>query len=140
MEQRLSLVTLVVDDVARSRDFYVRGLGWAPEFDGGDEVLMIRVGAHTMLSLWGRAHAGAELGAIAQFDRNQIPPFVLAHNVHTEEEVDEVLRTATQAGSGWVQSAVRRAWGGYSGYFADPDGFRWEVAVNPTELGESLVP
>ncbi|GAA1998733.1 VOC family protein [Brevibacterium samyangense] len=133
----MSLVTLVVDDVARSRAFYVDGLGWTAEFDGGDEVLMFRLGEHLLLSLWNREHAAREIGEVAA---GVTAPVTLAHNVATTEEVDRILALARDAGSPLVSEAVARGWGGYSGYFSDPDGFRWEIAVNPTPLGNSLLP
>ena len=66
-------------------------------------------------------------------------PFTLAHNVATPEEVDKVLATAGAAGAS-VQEAQKRDWGGYSGYFVDPDGFRWEVAFNPHPIGGLQLP
>ncbi|MCW4386388.1 VOC family protein [Salinibacterium sp. SYSU T00001] len=136
MEQRLSFVTLVVDDVARARDFYVTGLGWRPELLVEGEVLMLRVGERLMLSLWDRAHAEDEIGPVSRGPA----PVTLAHNVASEERVDAVLETARAAGAHIVAEAARREWGGYSGYFADPDGFRWEVAFNPGPIGATVLP
>ena len=137
MDQRLSLVTLVVADLAATRRFYVDGLGWEPEFEAPGEVLMFRVGQRVILSLWDEAHAVEEIGPVTS---GGTPPVTLAHNLATDEEVDAVLAEARAAGAASVHDAVARAWGGYSGYFADPDGFRWEVARNPGELGDSLLP
>jgi len=78
----------------------------------------------------------AEVGAAAA---GGIPPITLAHNVATREEVDEVLAHARRAGA-HVSAALDRDWGGYSGYFADPDGFRWEVAWNPAPIGRIVLP
>lgn len=137
MDPRLSFVTLVVRDLAASRRFYVEGLGWPTEFDGPGEVIMIRVGEKLMLSLWQEEAAVAELGPIA---RGQgAPPFTLAHNVATTTEVDRVLDEARGAGASIVCPATARNWGGYSGYFADPDGFRWEIAYNPFPIGQSVL-
>lgn len=136
MDQRLSLVTLVVDDLARSRSFYLDGLGWSAEVDVPGEVLMIRLGRHLLLSLWQRDHAEAEVGPVT---RGGTPPVTLAHNLAGTDEVDAVLELARAAGAA-AEPATRREWGGYSGYFTDPDGFRWEIAVNPTALGETLLP
>ncbi|WP_336619496.1 VOC family protein [Microbacterium barkeri] len=77
------------------------------------------------------------MGAVT---RGGTPPVTLAHNVAEPAQVDAVLAQARTAGATAVVAAQQRAWGGYSGYFADPDGFRWEVAVNPSPLGESLLP
>ena len=67
-------------------------------------------------------------------------PLTLAHNVRTEAEVDEILGLAAAIGADPVTPAERRDWGGYTGYFADPDGFRWEIAVNPGPVGELVLP
>lgn len=66
-------------------------------------------------------------------------PFTLAHNVASPDAVHAVLREAQAAGATLASPGVQRDWGGYSGYFADPDGFRWEVAFNPTPLGDSVL-
>ncbi|GAA1708050.1 VOC family protein [Isoptericola hypogeus] len=137
MEQRLSLVTLVVADLAATRRFYVGGLGWDPLQEAAGEVLMFRVGQHVVLSLWDESHAAEEIGPVV---RGGTPPVTLAHNVATTAEVDAVLDDARRAGAGTVVPAVAREWGGYSGYFTDPDGFLWEVAHAPGELGALVVP
>lgn len=137
MDARLSFVTLAVRDVARAHAFYVEGLGWKPELYAPGEVLMIKVGAHVVLSLWDRKAFEAEIGSPAG---EGVPPITLAHNVATREEVDAVLATARRAGAGSVSAATARDWGGYSGYFADPDGFRWEIAWNPTPIGAAVLP
>jgi len=135
MEQRLSLITLAVADVARSRSFYVDGLGWQPIFEA-DDVLMLPVADRLILSLWSVEGFTAEIG---EAPASGVAPITLAHNVATEAEVDDVLAEAVALGAS-VGAAVRREWGGYSGYFADPDGFRWEVAVNPGETGAFVLP
>ena len=137
MQPRLTFVTLVVRDLGASRAFYVEGLGWPTELDVPDEVVMIRVGDRLILSLWSEESARDELGAIARGDGAL--PFTLAHNVATETEVDEVIADARTAGASIVAEPVAREWGGYSGYFADPDGFRWEVAYNAGPIGLSVL-
>jgi uncharacterized protein len=143
MEQRLSFVTLAVRDVARSRAFYVEGLGWREELHVPGEVLMIQVAEHVVLSLWDRAHFEAEVGAAVN-DRGAdgigVPPITLAHNVATPAEVDAVLATARGVGADPVHAGRAREWGGYTGYFADPDGYHWEVAHNPGPIGELVLP
>jgi uncharacterized glyoxalase superfamily protein PhnB len=67
-------------------------------------------------------------------------PITLAHNVPTTHEVDAVLATAEAAGADPVQPGVQREWGGYTGYFGDPDGYRWEIAYNPSPIGEAVLP
>jgi uncharacterized glyoxalase superfamily protein PhnB len=138
MEPRLSFVTLVVRDVGVSRDFYVRGLGWAAELDVPGEVLMIRIGHKLVLSLWQEDDAVKELGPINRGDGGALP-FTLSHNVETPQQVDEALAAVAKAGATVVAQPVQRDWGGYTGYFADPDGFRWEVAYNPGPIGQSVL-
>lgn len=136
MDPRVSFVTLVVRSVAASRRFYVDGLGWPVEFESPEDVVMIRVGERVVLSLWDEGAAVAELGAVGR--TSAALPFTLAHNVATPEAVDAVLDEVQRAGA-TAMAAVWRDWGGYSGYFIDPDGFRWEVAYNPGPIGQSVL-
>ena len=138
MDQRLSFVTLAVSDLGASRNFYVDGLGWEPEVDVPGEVLMFRVADKVMLSLWDEAHFTAEIGTAPA--RGAVPPLTLSHNLATTDGVDRVLAQAEAAGASQVGAARQRDWGGYSGYFADPDGFRWEIAHNPQDVGQSVLP
>lgn len=137
MQQRISLITLAVADVSRSRSFYVAGLGWKPEFEAPG-ILMLRAGEHLIFSLWSAAEFEQEVGAIA--GGAGVAPLTLAHNLASKDEVDAVLRTARAAGADPVSQAVEREWGGYSGYFADPDGYRWEVAWAPGPINDIVVP
>ncbi|QLQ09076.1 MAG: VOC family protein [Nocardioidaceae bacterium] len=137
MDQRISFITLAVADVARSQAFYIDGLGWEPELYVPGEVLMIRTGKHLVLSLWDRAGFEAEVGP-AQSGPGAVP-ITIAHNVRTPAEVDQILALASSLGVE-VSAAQQRDWGGYTGYFADPDGFRWEIAVNPGPIGELVLP
>ena len=123
MDQRISFVTLAAADVETSRRFYVDGLGWTPELEA-DGVLMLMAGEHLVLSLWDRGEFEAEVGPLASGEG--VAPFTLAHNVASPAEVDSVLAAAAAAGAGHVGAARERAWGGYTGYFADPDGHRWD--------------
>ena len=138
MDQRASFITLAVADLERTRAFYLDGLGWTAHLDVEGDVVMIMVGERLVLSLWDRGHFEAEVGTIAM-DRG-IAPFTIAHNVATREEADDVLATARAAGADPVHDAEEREWGAYSGYFADPDGYRWEVAWNPGPIGERVLP
>jgi len=137
MEPRVSFITLAVADVAAAHRFYVDGLGWAPEVHVPDEVLMIRVGDRLVLSLWSEAGFEAEVGPIRRGPG--IAPITLAHNCHNRAHVDAVLADAAAAGAE-VSAAEDRAWGGYSGYFSDQDGYRWEVAWNPHPIGQLVLP
>jgi catechol 2,3-dioxygenase-like lactoylglutathione lyase family enzyme len=138
VDQRLSFVTLAVRDLDASRTFYVDGLGWEAAFDVPGDVLMIQLGEHLLLSLWAEAAFEAEVGAIRRGPG--LAPITLAHNVATREEVDAVLATARAAGADPVQEAEERDWGGYTGYFGDPDGYRWEIAHNPGPIGQVVLP
>ncbi len=131
MEARINFVTLVVADQDRARRFYLDGLGWSAALEAGGEVLMIHVGEKLVLSLWAESAARAEIGEVT---RGGTMPFTLAHNVASPAEVDAVLETARAAGA-TAYDAQTRDWGVYSGYFTDPDGFRWEVAFNPHPIG-----
>ena len=137
MDQRVSFITLAVADLDRARAFYVDGLGWKPEVFVPDEVLMIRVGDKSILSLWSERGFEAEVGPIRRGEG--IAPITLSHNVATEPEVDEILELATSLGAE-ASTPQHREWGGYTGYFADPDGFRWEIATNPDEIGQLVLP
>jgi catechol 2,3-dioxygenase-like lactoylglutathione lyase family enzyme len=127
MEQRLSLVTLGVANLSASRGFYER-LGWKASGIGGGEVAFFQAGG-LVLALWGKAaltqDAGVEPG------RGGFGGVALAHNVRCREEVDEVLAQAKAAGGTLLKGGEEKVWGGYGGYFADLDGYLWEVAWNP---------
>ena len=138
MDQRVSFITLVVTDLERTRRFYVDGLGWEPELHEVGEVLMFRVADKVVLSLWTEDAFVAEVGQAPA--RGGVPPITLAHNLATTHGVDTVLEQARAAGASHVGDAVERDWGGYTGYFADPDGFSWEVAYNPGDIGRSVLP
>lgn len=135
MEQRMSFLTLAVSDLARSRKFYVDGLGWEPIFSG-DDVIMFPVADRMILSLWSVEGFTAEIG---EAPASGVAPITLSHNLETPAEVDDVLAEAAALGA-TVSSGRSREWGGYSGYFSDPDGFRWEIAVNPGETGDFVLP
>ncbi|WP_370639664.1 VOC family protein [Allobranchiibius sp. GilTou73] len=134
MEQHLSFITLAVASTSTSRRFYVDGLGWQPAFEAPGEVIFLPVGPTVMLSLWSREGFVAEVGE----PMSGLAPVTLSHNVGSPAEVDSVLQVARAAG-GEVSPGEHRDWGGYSGYFSDPDGFRWEVAHNPQPLAEDLL-
>ncbi|HEY1450982.1 MAG TPA: VOC family protein [Solirubrobacteraceae bacterium] len=126
MEQRLSVVTLGVDDLKRARAFY-EGLGWRSNAGEGDDVVFFQVGG-SVLSLWGRGQlaedSGVELGS-------GYGGVTLAHNVSSPAEVDEIVAQAETAGGTIARAPGETFWGGYSGVFVDPDGHPWEVAHNP---------
>ena len=138
MDPRISFITLAVHDLAATRAFYVDGLGWTPVLDVPDEVLMIQAGDKLILSFWDERGFEAEVGPITRGPG--VAPITLSHNLATNAEVDAVLETARAAGADPVHDGVERDWGGYSGYFGDPDGYRWEIAVNPGPTGKLVLP
>jgi uncharacterized protein len=126
MEQRLSLVTLGVADLDRSRRFY-EALGWRRSGDQADVVFFQAAGM--VLALWSRAALAADARVPAE--GSGFAGIALAYNARTREEVDAVLAEAKAAGAEITKPAEKVFWGGYAGYFADPDGHLWEVAWNP---------
>ncbi|MEV7395569.1 VOC family protein [Aeromicrobium sp. NPDC092404] len=127
MEQRLSLVTLGVSDLARARLFYEDGLGWTkgnPE----DEVAFYQLNG-LVLALWSRADLAAD--ARVPDTGATFGGMTIAFNTRSRDEVDEILGTVEAAGGTVLKRGEQQPWGGYSGYFADPDGHPWEVAWNP---------
>lgn len=127
MEPRLSLVTLGVNDVAKSRAFY-EALGFKAGSASQESVTFLDAGG-VVLGLYGRA-ALAEDATVADSERG-FSGVALAHNARSEADVDAVLAEAVAAGGTLIKPAEKVFWGGYSGYFADPDGHLWEVAYNP---------
>ena len=126
MEQRLSLVTLGVSDVARARAFY-EALGWKTGAEPGDDVVFFQSGG-MILALWGRDNLAEDSGVE---DSGGWGGVTLAHNVDSSAQVDAVLAEAERAGATIARRPGETFWGGYSGVFVDPDGHPWEVAYNP---------
>ena len=127
MEQRLSMVTLGVADLARARRFYEDGLGWQ-RANKHDEVVFYQAGG-MVLGLFGREALAED--AQVESAGSGFRAIALAYNARDRAEVDAVLAEAEAAGGRIVKPAHDAFWGGYSGYFADPDGHLWEVAWNP---------
>jgi len=126
MEQRVSLVTLGVADLARARAFY-EALGWSTDSDPEQGVVFFQAGG-MIVGLWGREELAADSGVE---DTGGWGGITLAHNVGSPAEVDSVLEEARRAGASIKRSGAATFWGGYSGAFTDPDGHAWEVAHNP---------
>lgn len=129
MEQRLSLVSLGVVDLAASRRFYEQGLGWKVSSASNESIVFLDLGS-VVLGLYGR-DALAKDAKLPPSKPGPFGGFALAHNTRSKEEVDQVLADAAAAGAKILKPAEEVFWGGYSGYFADPDGHPWEVAWNP---------
>ncbi len=127
MEQRLSIVTLVVEDLPRSRAFYEQ-LGWsAADSVSNDQVVFFQVGS-LIFALYSGAALVEEVGMARAEGFGGI---TMAHNPRGKNDVDAVLAAAKEAGATIVKEACDVFWGGYSGYFKDPDGYLWEIAWNP---------
>jgi len=127
MKPRISMITLGVRDLKASAEFYEHGLGF-PRMESPPEVAFFTLDG-TWLGLYGR-QALAEDATVSP-QGNGFEAFAIAHNVHSEAEVDDVMRQALEAGATLVKRPQKVFWGGYSGYFKDPDGHLWEVAHNP---------
>jgi hypothetical protein len=126
VDQRVSLITLGVSDLARSRRFY-EGLGWTTGAEPDDDVAFFQAGG-AIVALWDRARL-AEDSVVD--DAGGWGGVTLAHNVRSPAEVDAVLDEAAAAGATIARPGAETFWGGYSGVFVDPDGHPWEVAHNP---------
>jgi uncharacterized protein len=126
MEQRLSLVTLGVTDLARARAFY-EALGWKTGAGPSDDVVFFQCGG-MVVALWSR-HSLAEDSGVE--DTGGWGAVTLAHNVRSPAEVDAAIEEARAAGAAIPREPAATFWGGYSGMFVDPDGHPWEVAHNP---------
>ena len=127
MQLRLSLVTLGVADVARSRRFY-EAMGLVASSASQEDVTFFQLG-NVVLALFGRAALAADAGVT---DNGQgLPAVAFAWNVASEKDVDSALARAAASGGRLVKPGQKVFWGGYSGYIADPDGHLWEVAYNP---------
>ncbi len=126
MEQRISLVTLGVTDLGRARVFYEQ-LGWhGQEVEG---TVFFQAGGQAVV-LWSRELLAADCG-ITDEGTPGFSGIALAHNVRSREEVDQVMDAAEKAGAEVTKCAAETFYGGYAGYFRDPDGHAWEVAFNP---------
>lgn len=126
MEQRISLVTLGVDDLRRSRAFY-EALGWQGQ--EVQETVFFQAGGLAVV-LWGRDKAAADARLTTRAPGGY-DGVTLAQNVRSQREVDEVLASAVAAGGTVTSPAATTFYGGYAGTFTDPDGHAWEVAHNP---------
>lgn len=128
MPARINLVTLGVADVAKSTEFYT-ALGWTPAAGSPPEITFVQLGP-TVLGLFGHD----DLADDAHLARSAAPSFrgtSLAINLESEAAVDAAMATARAAGATVVKDPEKVFWGGYSGYFTDPDGHLWELAHNP---------
>lgn len=137
MKPHVTLITLGVDDLPRAVAFYRDGLGWPTEGIVGEQfengaVAFFDLAHGLRLALWPRTSLAKDTGLT--LSARAATDFALAHNVASREEVDAVMLEAQRAGATVVKPAQETFWGGYAGYFQDPDGHLWEVAWNPQLL------
>src|SRR4051794_7870860 len=135
MEPRISLITLGVADLTRSYHFYKDGLGLPTSRTPAEGIVFFQTSG-AAIALYPYAELADDVGPGWDVPRSKFPGITLAHCVRERHEVDEVLELAAGAGAEIVKPAADTFWGGYSGYFTDPDGYPWEVAwgafdVNP---------
>lgn len=137
MKPRISVLTIAVDDLERALSFYRDGLGLPTEGIIGKEfeygaVAFFQLQPGLRLAVWPRLSLAQDSGV------PKAPPspteFSIGHNVTTEREVDAVMALAAEAGARVVKKAQKTFWGGYAGYFQDPDGHLWEVVYNPNDM------
>ena len=138
MNPHITLLTLTVADLERAVAFYRDGLGFptagivGTEFENG-AVAFFKLAGGLKLALWPRKSLAADTGLPC--DCPSALTHSIGHNVGSQQEVDEVMRQAERAGGRIVKPAQPAFWGGYSGYFLDPDGHLWEIAFNPKLSG-----
>lgn len=128
VEPRITLITLGVDDLPRAIAFYRDVVGWTPASDQ-DGVAFFDLGGF-ILALWPHKDLAADIG-IDGDRQSTYEGVALAHNARSREEVDAIFRRLGERGATIVKPPLETDWGGYSGYFADPDDHHWEVAFNP---------
>lgn len=127
MEQRVSIITLGVADIERSRAFYER-LGWRRSMVNSEGIVFFQAGGMAV-ALYPREDLAKDVNVSGE--GRGFAGITLAYNARSREDVDAVMAEVEAAGAKILKPAQEAFWGGYSGYFADPDGFLWEVAWNP---------
>ena len=132
MNAHVSVITLGVRDLEREKRFYGEQLGWPVEQEDDNWACYLLAGGSTALALYPWGDLAEDAGVPAE--GNGFRGVTLAYNVRSEERVDELLAEAERAGGTIVQPPRKTQWGGYSGYFADPEGYLWEVATGATRL------
>ena len=134
MKQRINLLTLGVNDLERSLQFYRDGFGWqtegiiGTEFENG-AVVFFNLDNGMTLALWERKNLAWDCGI--EQGPESATEFSIGYLVNTDEEVNAIMEQAEKAGAAIVKAAEKTFWGGYGGYFKDPDGHLWEIAHNP---------
>jgi catechol 2,3-dioxygenase-like lactoylglutathione lyase family enzyme len=129
MNQHLHLVTLGVRNLEISRKFYTKTLGWHPASPSSEAIVFIQAGG-VVLALFPREELAKD--ALVPPEGAGFAGFTLAHNTRSKTEVDEIIADLRARGVKILKEPQEMFWGGYSAYFADPDGNCWEVAYNPS--------
>jgi hypothetical protein len=128
MNQHLHIITLGVKDLQRSRQFYSKTLGWKIASPSSDDITFFQAGG-VVLAIYPREKLAED--ALTTPEGSGFSGVTLAFNARSETEVDEIIKTLRSKGVQIIKDPQKVFWGGYSSYFADPDGFCWEVAYNP---------
>ncbi len=128
MEQRLTLITLGVNDLEMMRRFYCDVFGWNPEPEQSDDIIFYDLNG-IRFALYRRASLEADTGLVLHGEQHR--PAVFAHNLGSTEEVDALFSELESRGADIVKDPEKVYWGGYSGYVSDPEGNLWEIAYNP---------
>ena len=128
MEQRITLITLGVKNLQRSRDFYINIFGWKPLETSNESILFFQLNG-IQLALFPQESLADDAGVPS--DGKGFRGFSLAHNVRSEKEVDELVASLEAKGVRVLKQPEKVFWGGYSSYIADPDDNLWEIAYNP---------
>lgn len=128
MEQRLTLITIGVDDIIKMRQFYKNVFGWGPTENSNNKITFFQLNG-IQLALFGK-HELAE-DANVTTEAQHFKSFTLAHNLQSEEEVDTLFDQLIQKGASVEKKPEKTPWGGYSGYISDPEDNLWEIAYNP---------
>jgi catechol 2,3-dioxygenase-like lactoylglutathione lyase family enzyme len=131
MEPHVNIITLGMPDLAAARRFYVEGLGWKPTMEVPGDIVFVLVGHGLLLGLWHADELERDIDPNAPAPTTAPAPMTLAHNVDSDDEVAEVLAKVERAGGTVLKPAQRGEVGFVHGFFADPAGWRWEVAHNP---------
>jgi predicted lactoylglutathione lyase len=135
MKPRINVITITVNDLQKSFDFYSKGLGWHSDgIIGADiengAVAFFPLSNGLILALWPKQSLFNDAN-LNELEQNQTTSFSLGYNVNSKEDVDKAINIAIESGGQLVDPAGYRAWGGYSGYFKDLDGHLWDVVYNP---------
>jgi uncharacterized glyoxalase superfamily protein PhnB len=127
LEPRIHIITLGVADLKRAYDFYHNGLGFPTSRTPEDGIIFFQTGG-VCLALYPDKLLAEDVSPDFPAERSRFPGITLAHNTRKKEDVDKILQQAVEAGGKLEKPAQIVFWGGYSGYFSDPDGYLWEVA------------